>query len=186
MSRIDAIVIKNPCSASWAEMDGEGGARFCRLCSKVVTDTTSLTACELEKMLAAPETPCLRVQRDGWGRVLTLDRLATAAFLGLAACTGGGPDTAPDTAQASPSAEARPMGMGTRPSTDAQPATIAETVARVREEARTRWQHTVDTTPVPTLHTLIGDVEPPPPIMGGVAPMMGEPSESMGKIAIIQ
>ena len=39
MATIDHIEIPHPCSASWAEMDGDARARFCRLCSKVVHDT---------------------------------------------------------------------------------------------------------------------------------------------------
>lgn len=86
---IDGIEIPHPCSASWAAMDGDTRARFCKLCSKVVHETTALTTCELEKMLDAPVAPCLRVHRDRLGRVLTRDRLAALAFVGLAACTGG-------------------------------------------------------------------------------------------------
>lgn len=98
MASVDRIEIKHPCSASWAAMDGDARARFCRLCSKVVHDTTALTTCELEKMLDAPAPPCLRVHRDATGRVLTRDRLAALAFVGLAACAGGADTARPDTA----------------------------------------------------------------------------------------
>lgn len=94
MATIDGIEIQHPCSASWAAMEGDDRSRFCRLCSKVVYDTTALATCELEKMLEAPTPPCLRVHRDRSGRVLTRDRLAALAFVGLAACTGAPIDTA--------------------------------------------------------------------------------------------
>lgn len=90
MSLIDDVAITKPCAALWTEMKGDDRARFCQLCKKNVYDTTALDECEMERMLAAPVAPCLRIHRDTSGRVLTRDRIAALAFTiasaGLAAC----------------------------------------------------------------------------------------------------
>jgi hypothetical protein len=99
MSPIDAVAITRPCSALWTAMAGDDRARFCGLCGKTVYDTAGLDSCELEAMLAAPKPPCLRVHRDGAGRVLTRDRIAAVASLALAACNPHPADTG-DTAGA--------------------------------------------------------------------------------------
>lgn len=199
MSRVDAITIQNPCAASWSEMEGTGGRRFCRLCSKFVTDTTSLTACELEKLLDAPEKPCLRVQRDRTGRVLTFDRLATVAFFGLAGCASVGGETA-ETAETASWIEdgavtdgaTRPMGTGSRVDAvsrgggEAEGGVVAELVERARKETGAWLDRRVE--------PKIGDVADVPPVMmGGIAPppppMMGEPvayEPEVGKIRVMQ
>jgi hypothetical protein len=98
MATIDDIAIARPCSALWSEMRGDDRARFCGLCRKTVYDSAGLDECELERMLAAPTPPCVRVHRDAAGRVLTRDRIAAAALAFAVGCTGGG-DTG-DTASA--------------------------------------------------------------------------------------
>lgn len=95
MSDIDRIAIDKPCAALWEEMSGDDRARFCRLCSKLVYDTTALETCELERMLALPKPPCVRVHRGADGRVLTRDRiakLALGAALALTAACGTSDD----------------------------------------------------------------------------------------------
>jgi len=170
MSTIDRIEIRHPCSASWAEMDGDARARFCKLCSKVVHDTTALTTCELEKMLESPSVPCLRVHRDAGGRVLTRDRLAALAFVGLAACTGGSDTSDIDISPAHDVVtEVRTMGTGTRDDSDAR---IAELVVAP---------------PRPTLgepglpRGVVAPVSSPPEaLVGRVAPRHPDPEPLMG------
>jgi hypothetical protein len=88
MAYIDQLDIPHPCSASWAAMAGDDRTRFCNLCSTTVYNASELSTCELERMLAKPKPPCLRVTRDSTGRVLTRDRIAALAFLGMTACMG--------------------------------------------------------------------------------------------------
>lgn len=77
-------------------MDGDGRARFCRLCRKDVTDLSTMSEGEAEALLAAGDQPCVRYVHDARGdivfkdRVGLLPRLATAAALAFGALAGGG------------------------------------------------------------------------------------------------
>jgi hypothetical protein len=170
MGTIDRIEIRHPCSASWAEMDGDARSRFCTLCSKVVHDTTALTTCELEKMLDAPTVPCLRVHRDAGGRVLTRDRLAALAFVGLAACAGGSDSSAIATSPSPDVAtEVRTMGTGTR---EDGASGIAELV--VAPPRPTQGEPGITAGVVALLPS------PPEALVGRVAPHQPDPMPLMG------
>jgi hypothetical protein len=171
-------------------MDGDARARFCKLCSKVVHDTTGLTTCELERLLAAPVAPCLRVHRDRGGRVLTADRLAALAFVGLAACTGGG-----DTARLVDSGETASSDVvATMVSADRSSASSSSVIPELSATPTARILPPVDThpradaMPLGRVAVRVPDPvpEPIPAMMGGARPMplMGEPTmPKMGKIA---
>lgn len=178
MATIDGIEIRHPCSASWAAMEGDERARFCRLCSKTVYETTALTTCELEKMLDAPTPPCLRVHRDRGGRVLTRDRLAALAFVGLAACTGAVGDSADSGAAEARVATSAPVDAGggagviAEVAGGADPRTIVEAVLRP-----TLGEPAAVDTEVPTPPPLLGRVRraEPPPAVEELPVRMGKP-----------
>jgi hypothetical protein len=94
--RSDSLRIVEPCSADWERMDGDGRARFCRLCHKDVTDLSTMSQEEAEAFLTAGDQPCVRYVHDARGdivfkdRVGLLPRLAAAASLAFGALAGGG------------------------------------------------------------------------------------------------
>ncbi len=169
MSIIDDVAITKPCAALWTEMKGDDRARFCKLCKKNVYDTTALDECEMERMLAAPVAPCLRIHRDLSGRVLTRDRLAALAFTiataGLAAC-----------AVPYDSADAGDSGNTTRHTISHQ---VAATTVNVRDG---QGQRVSPTTTIPELLT---------PFSDGHETTVGEPASPsnehpIGRIALAQ
>jgi len=123
--------------------------------------------------------------------VLTLDRLATAVFLGLAACTAGGGETGDETGETATSAyeaagaseAGEGKAMGTQATRDpGATSRIAEIVTRVREETRAVYSGERVTQgevakPIELPGSEIGDVVYPV-MMGG--PKMGEPMPTMG------
>lgn len=71
---LDSIRVASPCSASWAEMDGDARARFCRACRLHVYDLSAMTRPEAEELLREKEgRACVRFFRRKDGTVLTQD-----------------------------------------------------------------------------------------------------------------
>jgi hypothetical protein len=195
MSRIDTIRIASPCTALWTEMSGDDRARFCGLCQKTVYDSMSIDACELERLV--DQAACVRVHRDGGGRVLTRDRIARAVALAataaLAACTGADTDSA-TRGNVQPDTIAEVSGQRTDAPRDLPGGSVIAEAANAGrntvEEVR-RWvpeisgpalrptmgepviEHPMPTLGRPMRHT--APVTPPtePPEIGKIAPMMG-------------
>lgn len=68
------LEVAAPCSADWAQMDGDARKRFCALCQKHVYDLSGMTRAEIRALLQRPEgTPCVRFFQREDGTVLTVD-----------------------------------------------------------------------------------------------------------------
>ena len=97
-SQVDRISIGKPCRASWEEMAGAGGERFCDSCQRVVHDLSKLTRREAAALVnRSADGLCARVSYDERGRVLFardlkasgLGRLVQVSLLGVSALGSG-------------------------------------------------------------------------------------------------
>lgn len=101
---LDQLRIASPCQASWADMVGDDGVRFCGLCQKHVYNIAAVTADQAEALIRETEGgACLRLYRRRDGTVLTSDcpqgaaraawsrwrRLAAAVLIALAGIIAG-------------------------------------------------------------------------------------------------
>lgn len=71
---LDQLRIASPCRASWGEMTGDDGVRFCRICEQNVYNISALTADQAESLMRETEgNVCLRLYRRRDGTVMTSD-----------------------------------------------------------------------------------------------------------------
>ena len=71
---LEVLQIADPCTSSWAEMQGDGRARFCGHCKKSVHDLSAMTRSEAERLVCeSAGSLCVRFKRDELGSVVTLD-----------------------------------------------------------------------------------------------------------------
>ena len=181
MSRLDALSIALPCTASWEAMAGDDARRFCGACGKHVYNLEALTCDEATDLLARPEgPPCVRFSRLADGRVRTRDRWAAlVAAVALSACqpfatTGEPPAVIPEVTVPTSVPTAVP---------DAVPTAIPEVAPSVIPEASTskprrpHVNHPV-VTPEPARPPEVA-----PPLMG--APPAMDDAPTMGKIAVM-
>ena len=69
-----AVKIKNPCPASWDEMEGNDRARFCKLCKLNVYNLSGMTREQASNLLAEKEGRlCVRYFQREDGTILTED-----------------------------------------------------------------------------------------------------------------
>ena len=74
-SWLDELRVAKPCSASWADMQGDERVRFCALCQLNVYNLSELTSEEARQLLRrrVPGRICARFYRRFDGTVLTKD-----------------------------------------------------------------------------------------------------------------
>lgn len=71
---LEAVKIASPCGVSWDAMRGDGRARSCAQCSRMVFDLASLSDAEARTLLAREgRSVCVQLYRREDGRVLTTD-----------------------------------------------------------------------------------------------------------------
>ena len=101
---IDQIEISSPCTVSWDEMRGAGGAggdervRFCGQCRQNVYNVEAMSRVEAQRLIAAREgRVCMRILRrpdgtvvtaDCWARLRAARRRGFLPFLGMMALVG--------------------------------------------------------------------------------------------------
>ena len=83
---LDAIEIKIPCQASWAEMAGDERMRFCKLCRLHVYNLAEMTRKEAEALVVGSTgRVCVQLYRRPDGTVLTRSCRAARRIRRLAA-----------------------------------------------------------------------------------------------------
>lgn len=102
MHFLDKVQLAYECPLRWEKLVGGDTRRFCATCQRHVTDLSSMSRLEAEKLLRDAATPiCVRVEVDREGRAVHRPALQSAALaaagLALAACGPGLGETA-DTA----------------------------------------------------------------------------------------
>jgi hypothetical protein len=71
---LDVIDVRTPCPASWDAMAGDERSRFCEHCGLYVHNLSAMTLDEAQRAVCERgQRLCVRFERDGAGRVLTLD-----------------------------------------------------------------------------------------------------------------
>jgi hypothetical protein len=71
---LDTIQIASPCEAAWDDMAGTDRMRFCPLCHKTVYNLSAMTTEQAEKLIRQKEgRMCVRLYRRRDGTVLTSD-----------------------------------------------------------------------------------------------------------------
>jgi len=79
--KLNRLIIRSACNASWEEMQGESGRRFCASCEKEVFDFAQMTPREIKARLEASRGRlCARLTREG-GRLATLPPPEVASLL---------------------------------------------------------------------------------------------------------
>lgn len=79
---LERVRVPQACEASWDAMrEGEGAARLCEQCAREVHDLSGMTGAEVEDLIGgAKGRVCVRLVRDGRGRVVTKDDAAGERF----------------------------------------------------------------------------------------------------------
>lgn len=72
-SVLDRIQIASPCTANWADMDGDERSRHCAACGLRVYHLAAMTADEAAALVWRPGRTCVRLWRRADGTVLTAD-----------------------------------------------------------------------------------------------------------------
>lgn len=67
---LDGICIAMPCSMDWDSMTGTDEVRLCSGCDKNVFNISAMSKNRAAEILSAPQLPCLRIARNGDGRML--------------------------------------------------------------------------------------------------------------------
>lgn len=108
--RLNQLMIKSPCPASWDEMTGHGPTRHCAQCDKAVHDLALLSPREIGRLIESQRgSLCARITRGANGRIVTLpppqvssfeasrraSPLAAALVAGLLGVPGGAAPTPP-------------------------------------------------------------------------------------------
>ncbi len=74
-SLLDSIDVPAPCPKKWDEMIGDDKIRLCQSCDKNIYNISEMTRSEARKLLfQSKEKVCIRLEKDGNGRVQTLKK----------------------------------------------------------------------------------------------------------------
>lgn len=87
---LEQFQIQTPCTEDWSGMHGDESKRFCDKCNKHVHDLAHFDRDQADALLNAQTAGhvCVRMARDGEGRVITRDYWKFAAGAALAATVG--------------------------------------------------------------------------------------------------
>jgi hypothetical protein len=71
---LDVLKIDSPCRLPRNALPRSEAICFCKTCDKPVHNLTKLTTAQAQALIAsAPEEVCIQMERDGKGRLITLD-----------------------------------------------------------------------------------------------------------------